>query len=177
MPDSLFSKLGDFDLARFYDNVSGAIILGEKILPDTAKLPAKARISFFGHLAKIYEDNGQDTKAVFYYEKVATAVPDYYVVQRALGYLYNKTAETVQLKLFASSKDDPAYKQLFAAYKDAVLKALPHLEKAQACDPSDETLDLIKTLYKNIHDERGLNSINSRLPDLSKSCIDILSDH
>jgi hypothetical protein len=175
--DSLFNKLGDFDLARFNNDEAGALRIGEGILPDTAKLASKARISFFDHMAKLYEDDEQDAKAVFYYEKVAAAVPDYYVAQRALGYLYDKDAEEIHLKLYQVKSDDPAYKPLFDSYKKGALKALPHLEKAQACDPDDDTLDLIKTLYNNIHDEQGLNSLNDRLTNLKKSCIDLLSDH
>jgi hypothetical protein len=175
--DSLFNKLGDFDLARFNNDEAGALRIGEGILRDTAKLAAKTRTSFFDHMAKLYEDDEQDVKAIFYYEKVAAAAPDYYVAQRALGYLYDKNAEEIHLKLYQVKSDDPAYKSLFDSYKKGALKALPHLEKAQACDPDDDTLDLIKTLYNNIHDEQGLNSLNSRLAALGKNCIDLLSDH
>ena len=173
----LFNKLGDFDLARFNNDQGEAIRIGESILPDTAKLTAKVRASFFARLAKLYEDNEQDTKAIIYYQKVVAAVPDYYVTQRALGYLYDNAAEEIHLKLYQTKNDDPAYGSLFNSYKAAVLKALPHLEKAQACDPNDDALDLIRTLYQNIHDEKGLNSLNSRLKNLSKNCIDILSDN
>lgn len=176
-PDSLLNRLGDFDLARFYNNTDRALVLGERILPDTAKFSLKIRISFFGRMAKLYEDKEQDARAIFYYSKVVAAVPDYYVAQRALGYLYYKDAREKHLKLFAAAKNSPAYPQLFNAYKSAVQKALPYLEKAQACDPSDETLDLIKSLYQNIHDERGLSSLNDRLNGLGKNCIDILTEN
>lgn len=175
--DTLFNKLGDFDLARFNNDGSDAIRIGEDILRDTAKLAPKTRTSFFGRLAKLYEDDGQDAKAMLYYQKVVAAVPDYYVAQRALGYLYDKEAEEVHLKLYQIKSDSPAYKSLFEDYKKRVLKALPHLEKAQACDPDDDTLDLIKTLYQNIHDEQGLKSLSNRLQDMSKHCIDILTDN
>jgi tetratricopeptide (TPR) repeat protein len=176
--DSLiFTKLGDFDLARFNNDQGEAMRIGESILPDTAKLAPKIRISFFARLAKLYEDEEQYTKALIYYQKVVAAVPDYYVTQRALGYLYDNAAEEIHLKLYQTKSDDPAYRSLFDSYKAELLKALPHLEKAQACDPNDETLDLIRTLYQNIHDEQGLNSLNSRLKNLSKNCMDILSDH
>ncbi|MDB5141880.1 MAG: hypothetical protein JWQ66_593 [Mucilaginibacter sp.] len=174
--DTLFDKLADFDLARFHSDELGAIRIGEGILPDTAKLTPKIRISFFDRMAKLYEDDEQDAKALFFYEKVTAAEPNYYVAQRALGYLYDDAAEEIHLKLYQTNKDDPAYQTLFNNYKKGVLKALPHLEKAQACDPTNDTLDLIKTLYHNIHDEQGLNSLNNRLTGLSKNCIDILSD-
>jgi len=79
-------------------------------------------------------------------------------------------------KLNATANDKALNEQLAIAYTAAVKKALPHLEKAQACDPSDETLAIIKTLYKNIKDSQGLSSLDSRLKELSKNCIDILND-
>jgi tetratricopeptide (TPR) repeat protein len=177
IPDSLFNKLADFDLERFNNNGMGALRIGEQILPDSAKIPLKTRTSFFDHIAKLYEDQEQDAKAIFYYEKVAAAAPDYYVVHRALGYLYEHNTEDIQLKLNDTKPTNPAYKALFEKYKNGVLKALPHLEKAQACDPDDETLDLIRTLYQNIHDKQGLNSLGDRLTSLRKNCVDILSDN
>ena len=145
-------------------------------MKDTSKLPLKTRTSFFDRMAKLYEDDEQDAKALLYYEKVAAAEPNYYVAQRALGYLYDKEAEEFHLKLYQTKKDDPAYKTLFNSYKQGVLKALPHLEKAQACDPDDDTLDLIKTLHQNINDEQDLKLLDSRLKDMGKNCIDILTD-
>lgn len=173
----LVNKLGDFDLARFNSDELGALRIGESILPDTAKLSEKIRISFFDHLARLYESDGQEDKALFYFEKVAAAVPDYYVAQRALGYLYDDNAEEMHLKLYQAKSDEAGYKTLLDNYKKGVLKALPHLEKAQACDPDDETLDLIRTLYQNIHDEQGLSSLNERLKGLAKNCIDILDNN
>jgi tetratricopeptide (TPR) repeat protein len=175
--DTLFNKLADFDLARFNDDALRAIRIGENVLKDTAMLTAKTRISFFDRLAKLYQDDEQDAKALVYYQKVAAAAPDYYVAQRALGYLYDDAAEEIHLKLYQTKKEDPAYLALFDSYKRGVLKALPHLEKAQACDPDDETLDLIRTLYQNIGDIRGLNSLEGRLVSLGKNCVDLLSDH
>jgi tetratricopeptide (TPR) repeat protein len=173
----LFNKLGDFDLARANNDNGQALRIGEEILPDTAKLSVKTRTSFFGRLAKLYEDDGQDAKAIVYYQKVVRSVPDYYVAHRALGYLYDNDAEEIHLKLYQTKSNDPAYKSLADNYKAEVLKALPHLEKAQACDPDDDTLDLIKTLYENIHDLAGLDSLSGRLSVLGSHCIDILSDN
>src|SRR5206468_6238412 len=99
-----------------------------------------------------------------------TAEPNYYVAQRALGYLYNDQSEEIQLKLYLAKKDSPGYASLFDSYQKAVHKSLPYLEKAQACDADDNTLDLIKTLYMNIHDDAGLNSLNSRLTGSGKNC-------
>ncbi len=173
---ALLNKLGDFDIAALNGDSNSAVVIGEQLLTDTAQMQPKERISFFAKLAKAYEGIEQDAKATFYYEKVAAAEPNYYVAQRALGYLYNDISEEIQLKLYLTPKDSPAYRALFDSYTKAVRKSLPYLEKALACDPDDDTLDLIKTLYMNIHDDTGLNSLNTLLPVLSKNCMDLLSD-
>ncbi len=174
--DSIYNRYLDFNLARFQDQQDKVLELGENLLPYADKLPEKVRISFYFSIGKMYEDNDQHSKALPYYEKVAAAVPDYYVVHRALGYLYLEDVKDIERKLDASVNDKTLNEQLTLAYAVAVRKALPHLEKAQACDPSDETLAIIKTLYKNIRDEQGLNSLDSRLKELRKNCIDILTD-
>jgi tetratricopeptide (TPR) repeat protein len=174
--DSVYNRYLDFNLARFQDEQDKVLELGENLLPYADKLPEKARISFYFSIGKMYEDNDQHSKALPYYEKVATAVPDYYVVHRALGYLYLENVKEIEGKLNASSNDKALNAQLTIAYANAARKALPHLEKAQACDPSDETLAIIKTLYKNMKDLQGLNSLDGRLNALGKNCIDILTD-
>ena len=175
--DSVYNQYLDFNYARFQGEDQDKIMeLGENLLPYADKLPEKARINFYFSVGKMYEDNERHSKALPYYEKVAAAVPDYYVVHRALGYLYLENAEAIKEKLNASLNDKALNEQLTVAYTNAVNKALPHLEKAQACDPSDETLAIIKTLYKNIKDEQGLKTLDSRLKELSRNCIDILTD-
>jgi tetratricopeptide (TPR) repeat protein len=174
--DSVYSQYLYFNLARFEGDQDKVLALGESLLPNAGKLPEKARISFYFSVGKMYEDNDESDKALPFYEKVAVAVPDYYVVHRALGYIYLEKAENIESKLKAAANDKTTTEELTAAYTNMVKMALPNLEKAQACDPSDETLEVIKTLYKNIKDEQGLNSLNSRLKDLNKKCIDILND-
>ncbi len=174
--DSVYSQYLDFNLARLQGDQDKILELGESILPNADKLPEKTRISFYFAAGKMYEDNDQPGKALPYYEKVAVAVPDYYVVHRALGYIYLDKSKQIEKQIAASAGDKTMTAQLTAAYTSAVRKALPHLEKAQACDPSDDTLAIIKTLYKNINDAAGLNSLNARLKEQSKNCIDILTD-
>jgi len=174
--DSVYNQYLDFNLARLQGEQDKILELGENILPYADKLPEKARINFYFSVGKMYEDDDQHNKALPYYEKVAAAVPDYYVVHRALGYLYLEKAEAIENKLKTPSSDSTLTRQLTADYTATVRKALPHLEKAQACDPSDETLAIIKTLYKNIRDDAGLNSLDTGLKELSKNCIDILTD-
>jgi len=162
--DEVYEKYTDFNLAMLQNEHDKALDLGQQILPDSAKLSPKVRVSFYNGIAKLYEDDSQSIKAIEYYNRVAAAQPNYYVAHRALGYLYIKDI---------SGK--PANQVIVdAAYIAKIKKALPHLEKAQACDPDDQTLSLIKLLYRNIKDEKGLNSLPERLNLLKKNCIDIL---
>ncbi|MES2426197.1 MAG: hypothetical protein V4560_04460 [Bacteroidota bacterium] len=170
--DEVYNQYLDFNLKRFEGSSTDALKLGEVILPNADKLPAKSKVSFYNALAKLYEDDSQSVEAIPLYEKVILVQPDYYVAHRALGYLYLKPADELWAKLQA----DNTNKEIAALYKIAVLKALPHLEKAQACDPTDETLTLIKTLYNNIHDDASLRSLNTRLAALKKNCVDILTE-
>ncbi|MDP9078338.1 MAG: hypothetical protein M3O71_12975 [Bacteroidota bacterium] len=173
--DSVYNKYLDFNLARFQGENDKLPGLGESLLPVADKLPEKARINFYFAMGKIYDDDAQPQKAIIYYDKVAVAVPDYYVVHRGLGYIYLGQAKEIKNKIYATT--DPAViKQLTDEYSAAARKALPHLEKAQACDPSDETLDEIKVLYTNLKDTDGLKTLDSRLKQLSAHCIDILED-
>ena len=175
--DSVYNKYLDFNLARLQGEQDKVTELGEALVPYADKLPEKARINFYFSVGKMYEDNDEHSKALPFYEKVAAASPNYYVVHRALGYLYLEKAKGIESELNATTTADTALnRQLTLAYTETVRKALPHLEKAQACDPSDETLAVIKTLYKNIKDYQGLNTLDSRLKELGKNCVDILGD-
>jgi tetratricopeptide (TPR) repeat protein len=174
--DAVYNQYLDFNLARFQGEEDKLMELGEKLIPVADKLPEKAKVNFYFSMGKIYEDGNQHKKAIPFYEKVAVAVPDYYVAHRALGYLYLEDVKAIEKQL-SPANDEVTHKKLMEQYKAAVLKTLPHLEKAQACDPSDETLAVIKTLYRNIKDTKGLNTLDTRLKEQSKTCIDILSDH
>jgi tetratricopeptide (TPR) repeat protein len=161
--NEVYDKYLDFNEARMNANASAAMDLAEKILPDTAKLTPKVRIAFYNSLAKLYEDDDQSVNAIKYYQKVAAAQPDYYVVHRALGYLYIKDISGKQTVVDAN-------------YIQKAKLALPHLEKAQACEPDDNTLAIIKVLYHNLKDEKSLITLTARMEALKKNCIDLLSD-
>lgn len=164
--DEVYDKFTDFNLALLQNEHDKALELGEQILPDSAKLVPKVRTSFYNGLAKLYEDDSQSVKAITYYNRVVAAEPDYYVAHRALGFLYIKDI---------SGK--PANEVVVdAAYIGKIRKALPHLEKAQACDPDDQTLNLIKILHRNIKDQHGIDTLPARLNQLKKNCIDVLSN-
>jgi len=174
--DEVYNQYLDFNLARLQGETDKALTLGQDIIPNVDKLKENARISFYYSIGNLFENDSQSVKAVEYYEKVAAAVPNYYVVQRALGYLYMKQVNEISDKLNAAKSDLNENKRLTALYIAAAKKALPHLEKAQACDPNDDTLTLIKLLYKNTKDTQGAATLNSRLKELSKNCIDLLND-
>lgn len=174
--EEVYNSYLDFNLARLEGRTENALELGEQLMPNADKLTDKARISFYYSLGNLYENDSQSVKALPLYEKVAAAVPDYYVVQRALGYMYMKQADDIATKLNAAKTNAAENKRLTDIYITAIKKVLPHLEKAQACDPDNDTLSLIKTLYKNIKDDKGLSTLNSRLATLSKNCVDLLSD-
>jgi tetratricopeptide (TPR) repeat protein len=163
--DEVYDRYVDFNEAFLNANMEKAMTLGEQILPDTAKLKPNTRTSFYNFMAQVYEGDHQSMNAIMYYNRVVAAQPNYYVAHRALGYLYIKdisgkpTNEVV----------------VDAAYIDKIKKALPHLEKAQACDPDDQTLNLIKLLYRNIKDQHGIDTLPARLAQLKKNCEDILS--
>ena len=164
----------DFNLARFQGEKDKISDLGEKIIPNAAKLPDKARVNFYCSIAKVYEDENQAIKAIFYYEKVVEAEPKYYVAHRALGYLYLAKAKEIEASLNNSATNKDV--KLNEDYLLTVNKALPHLEKAQACEPDENTLKEIKLLYKNIDDTERLKNLPDKLLFLSKDCIDILTD-
>jgi hypothetical protein len=169
--DSVYNRYLDFNLEKLQGNLTKELNMGESLLPDADKLSVKSRTSFYNGMAKVYEEYHQADKAIRYYELVVAAEPDYYVAHRALGYLYADAAADLYKKMKGTTDNN-----LLAAYKNTVLKVLPYLEKAQACDPDNDTLKLIQMLYTNINDNQGLNLLNNRLTELKKHCEDILSE-
>jgi len=156
--DEVYNKYLDFNLARLQAETDKAMDLGQQIIQDTARLTHNVRVNFYNSMAKLYEDDSQSIKAIELYEKVVAAKPHYYVAHRALGYLY--------LKDIVGKPADQI--KIDTAYTSIVKKALPHLEKAQACDPDDDTLKLIKLLYHNLKDDKAITTLPARLPALKK---------
>jgi tetratricopeptide (TPR) repeat protein len=161
--DEVYNTYIDFNEARLNADADRAMTLADKILPDTAKLTQKVRTSFYNLLAKLYEEDDQSIKAIKYYNLVIAAQPNYYIAHRALGYLYIKDIQSKQAVVDI-------------AYITKAKNALPHLEKAQACEPDDNTLAIIKVLYKNLRDEKAIDTLPARMELLKKNCIDLLSD-
>jgi tetratricopeptide (TPR) repeat protein len=174
--EEVYNQYLDFNLARMQGEADKALTLGQDIIPNADKLKDNVRNNFYYSIGNLFENDGQSVKAIEYYEKVAAAVPNYYVVQRALGYQYLKQVDELTKKLNATEFDPKENKRIVGLYEKAIKKTLPYLEKAQACDPNDDTLAIIKLLYRNIRDTQGLATLNTRLSALSKNCIDLLDD-
>ena len=174
--DEMQNAYYDFNHAYVQHQYDQALSQAEKILPNIDKLSPKVQPNFYYLLGTIYEDASQTTKAISCYEKVIVAVPNYFVAHRALGYIYLKEANQVAGKLNAAKTDVAENKRLAALYIATAKKAIPYLEKAQACDPDNDTLTRIKMLYKNTKNEEGLASLDSRLKTLSQNCVDLLND-
>ena len=170
--DQIFDYYLEMDMARTKGDMPRALEFGKTILPNVDKLPAKYKISYYYSLGKIYDDSFQADKAIIYYDKVLAAQPNYFVPHLALGYIYYNKASEISKKLQTAKNDA----KLATDYNATILKALPHLEKAQACDPNDETLKIIKMLYSAVKDTAGLNSLPTRLAAMSKNCISVLTE-
>lgn len=129
------------------------------------------------HLGRMYEDVEDPDNALIYYEKSLAGEPNYEVVNRALGFIYlSKSAIAAKQANAASEAKDAANAKAFAVYKEWVLKALPRLEKYQACSPDDDTLGIIINLYRSLKDTNAINTLNARLKEMSAKCVGLLDD-
>lgn len=131
------------------------------------------------HLGRLYEEVKSPDSAIQYYEKSLVGEPNYFVIHRALGFIYlAKSTEAVEkINLTKKEADVEGNKKAIADYKTVILKAIPYLEKYQACDPDDETLTIITNLYKTLKDTTAIETLDSRLKELAKTCVSLLEDH
>ena len=67
-------------------------------------------------------------------------------------------------------------KKAFEEYKSYIVKAIPHLENYQACDPDEETLNIILSLYKILKDTKSIETLNARLKEMNSKCVNLLDD-
>ncbi|MEX8547986.1 MAG: hypothetical protein V5804_10335 [Mucilaginibacter sp.] len=166
----------DFNEAQSKNENAKAFLKADSILHSLEKLPIKAQTSFYRRLAKLYEDQNQPEKAIIYNEKVLQAVPDFYISHRALGYLYLLPTNNLIEKINQAKNNANEHQKYEAQYFKVLKTALPHLEKAEACDHDDATLDLIKGLYQKLNDKNGLAGLDKRLKLLRANCVDLLTD-
>lgn len=149
-----------------------------ELLKLSDQLSAKQLTNINYHLGRMYEDVGEPDNALVYYEKSLAGEPNYEVVNRALGFIYlaKSAIAAKQANVASEAKDATANAKAFAVYKEWVLKALPRLEKYQACAPDDDTLAIVINLYKSLKDSNAINTLNARLKEMSAKCVSLLDD-
>lgn len=172
----IYNLYMDFSEAAYKNQPAKAMLKADSILNSPEKLPAKAQTHFYRSLAKLYEDQQQPEKSILYNEKVIAAVPDFYTSHRALGYLYLLPMNGLVEKLNQSKTNRADYEKYQLQYFKSIKTALPHLEKAEACDHDEQTLNLIKSLYQKLGDKTGLALLDKRLNVLKKNCVELLTD-
>ena len=103
------------------------------------KLTPKQITNIQYHIGRIYEEIELPDSAIAYYEKSLSTEPNYEVIHRALGFIYlNKTKPIVaEMNDATNTQNADKHAQAYAKYNAIVLKALPYLEKYQACDADE----------------------------------------
>lgn len=153
-----------------------ALALAEKILPETSSLSERKQAIFCYKLAGLYESRKIIEKAIDFYERSLKFEPNYYVPHLALGYLYLSKANIFALQINAERSNALLHKKYMDAYNAQLWKALPHLEKAMACDPNDQVLLSIKKGYQSLKDQAFLNLLDLRLNEFRKECVPVLTE-
>lgn len=170
-----------FEYAQIRNNISQkpeAIKQALALLGRSSELSKSQLGNVNYHVGRLYEETGDTLRAKPYYEKSLELIPNYYVPHLALGYADFKTCTQMikNMNAAADAKNTVLHTKLAAEYKILATKTLTHLEKAQACDPDDETLKMIQYLYKTSKNQAGLISLDARLKSLSTHCITLLED-
>ena len=180
-----YSQQSIADLYRSYtvirtanDNKLAAINIALDLLKRSSELTNTQIANLNFNLGRLYEETKQVELATPYYEESLKLAPDYYVTHRALGNIYLKKSFPIAQKMNDAGKaqQTDVYAKLFAEYKKMISKVIPHLEKAQACDPDEQTLQQLKNLYKNIKDATAFSTLDERLKKLAVTCVDLLED-
>jgi tetratricopeptide (TPR) repeat protein len=175
--DELSKQYSEFKIRSSTKSNASTIELGKQLLPQADQLPEKKRVFFYNMLAKAYEEEKQFDMALPLYEKVTVMQPDYYVAHLALGHLYMQKANQAGALVNASKGNKTAYQKNLATYTALINKAIPHLEKVQACDPYDDNLNLIKKLYTSINNTGAIGTLSTRVKAMSSKCIDLLVEN
>lgn len=160
------------------NNKPAAIEVAINLLKRSTELTNSQIANLNFNLGRLYEETMEVEKAIPYYEASLKLAPDYYVTHRALGSIYVKKTDPLVKKMndAGNAKQMDVHAKLFAEYKKLIAMALPHLEKAQACDPDERSLKQITSLYKNIKDLAAIGTLDSRLKKHAITCVDLLDD-
>jgi len=148
------------------------------LLQDKNQLTAKQLTNAEYYLGRMYEEVGNPDSALVHYIESIKLEPNYSVINRAMGFIYlDKTKPAIKKMNEASAaKNVIANSKAFEKYKAMVKKALPHLEKYQACEPDDETLAIITNLYKSIKEQSAIATLPKRLQNMAGNCVSLLDD-
>ncbi len=183
----LFFKLGfsqtksqqftDFNIAISAGEYSEAMTLAKNMNVESSDLSNRKKAIVYFKIAAYLEKNKKDiNETIAYYEKSLKYEPNYYVPHLALGYLFLNKANRTAVRLNDEKSDVALRNKYIAEYKATLRKALPHFEKAMACDPNDQVLASIKNIFGALKDTASANSLDAKLAVLSKECIDFLSE-
>ncbi|MGQ7852747.1 tetratricopeptide repeat protein [Pedobacter sp. WC2501] len=155
-----------------------AIQMAEDLIKRTPELTKTQLGNVSYHLGRLYEETGEIEKAIPKYQEAIKITPAYYVPYRALGFIFVKKCNAIGAKMneAGKAKDLKAHGEFYAQYKVIALKALPYLEKSQACDPDDETRTIITNLYRSLKDNAAIASLDERLKKNAADCVSILDD-
>ncbi|MDQ7947839.1 MAG: hypothetical protein REI78_12325 [Pedobacter sp.] len=147
------------------------------LLADSAHLKPKQVTNISYHIGRLFEELELPDSAEIYYVKALAGEPNYEVIHRALGFIYLERTKVVTAEMGAiADRDTEKRARVYAKYKSLVLKALPHFEKYQACDPDEDTLAIIMSLHKSIKTGETDASVAERLKKLAVNCVTLLDD-
>lgn len=168
----------DFTVYRTTKGSAASIAKMKILLQQQDQLSPKQVTNVQYHLGRMHEEIGDAENALLYYEQSLKGEANYTVLRRALGFIYlSKTKPFVkQMNEANAAQNATANASAFSKYKEMVLKALPHLEKYQACEPDEDTLNIITNLYKSIKDQQSIASLPNRLKTMEGNCVTLLDD-
>ena len=148
------------------------------LLKRSSELSVKQVANVEYHLGRMYEEMGTVDSAIVHYENSLKGEPNYSVIHRALGFIYLAKTKPAVTKMNEASKakDATSNAKAFAEYKLLVKKAIPYLEKYQACEPDEQTLATINNLYKSIKDLESPKTLDARLKANAVNCVSLLED-
>lgn len=169
----------DYSQIRMTDTEKPKVIqMAEELIKRSSELTKTQLGNVSYHLGRLYEETRQAEKAIAQYEEAIKITPGYYVPYRALGFIFVKKCNALGAKMneAGKAKDLKAYNEVYAQYKVTALKALPYLEKSQACDPDEETKTIITNLYRSLKDNASISSLDDRLKKNAENCVSLLED-
>lgn len=166
----------DFSLHLSEGDADKAMSIAEKLIPSASSLSKKQQAIFYFKLGRLYEDSKSTAKAITFYQKSLALEPNYYVPHLAVGYLYLNIANSLATKIKQEKTNANAHQRYMTEYKGILKRALPHLEKAMACDPNDQVLTSIKNAYLALDDISTFKSLDSRIDELNKNCVTVLTE-